>query len=312
MKTEYQTYWSRLMFLSLPSSTSERATKLEDVFTSFPISAIQNRNNSSALSISHLLTALGHYWVGISLPTVEVRFEHLTIEADCYIGDRALPTLANALRNTAEAVLGLVGIRLAETTKLTILKDASGIIKPSRFFKQLLVVFLIQQMAAGLFRVVAGVSRTYTVANTGGSLSVLLIFLLGGFILPRGEMTIRRMSSRSNANGLSRNEDSSLEAAHGLAPKRGMVLPFTPLAMSFDTVNYFVDMPPVPNILGFIFGVLQMVLYLIYKYCSRVPEEQQKLPSIVKLETIRGVDKVHSVKIKKEMIKISTKKTILL
>ncbi|XP_076925705.1 ABC transporter G family member 36-like [Bidens hawaiensis] len=25
--------------------------------------------------------------VGITLPTVEVRFEHLTIEADCYIGD---------------------------------------------------------------------------------------------------------------------------------------------------------------------------------------------------------------------------------
>ncbi|KAF7135728.1 hypothetical protein RHSIM_Rhsim08G0227200 [Rhododendron simsii] len=70
--------------------------------------------------------------VGINLPTVEVRFEHLTIEADCYIGDRALPSLANAVRNTAESALGLVGIRLAKTTKLTILKDASGIIKPSR------------------------------------------------------------------------------------------------------------------------------------------------------------------------------------
>lgn len=255
----------------------------------------------------------------------------------------------------------------------------------SRFFKHLLVIFLIQQMAAGLFRVIAGVCRTNIVANTGGALSVLLVFLLGGFILPRDEipkwwqwgywvaplsygynaltvnemfaprwmnkrasdnvtslgvavlnnfdvfpernwfwigsaallgfivlynmlftlalmylnplgkpqaviskeaaremeadqeetmeaprlrtnrskkieslprslsaadannsreMTIRRMSSRSNANGLSRNEDSSLEAARGLAPKRGMVLPFTPLAMSFDTVNYFVDMPP--------------------------------------------------------------------
>ena len=43
---------------------------------------------------------------------------------------------------------------------------------------------------------------------------------------------------------MSRN-DSSLDAANGVAPKRGMILPFTPLAMSFDTVNYYVDMPPV-------------------------------------------------------------------
>ncbi|KAH7866893.1 hypothetical protein Vadar_026399 [Vaccinium darrowii] len=70
--------------------------------------------------------------VGIKLPTVEVRFEHLTVEADCYIGDRALPSLANTVRNMAETALGLVGIRLAERTKLTILKDASGIIRPSR------------------------------------------------------------------------------------------------------------------------------------------------------------------------------------
>nr|GLL23468.1 ABC transporter G family member 35 [Ipomoea trifida] len=70
--------------------------------------------------------------VGINLPTVEVRYEHLTVEADCYIGDRALPTLPNAMRNLFESILGIVGIRLAEKTKLTILKDASGIIKPSR------------------------------------------------------------------------------------------------------------------------------------------------------------------------------------
>jgi hypothetical protein len=55
-------------------------------------------------------------------------------------------------------------------------------------------------------------------------------------------MVIRRMSSQSNSNG---NADSTLEAANGVAPKRGMVLPFTPLAMSFDSVNYYVDMPAV-------------------------------------------------------------------
>ncbi|GFY97083.1 pleiotropic drug resistance 1 [Actinidia rufa] len=251
-----------------------------------------------------------------------------------------------------------------------------------RFFKQLLVVFLIQQTATGIFRLIAGVCRTMIIANTGGALTLLLVFLLGGFILPKDqipkwwqwgywvspmtycfnalavnemfaprwmnklasdnvtplgvvvlknfqvfpdrnwfwigtaalfgfavllnilftlalmylnplgkpqaiiskeaareieadlqetkeaprlrtnrskidslsqslsatdknntrEMTIRKMSSRSK-KGLARNEDSSLEVPHGVVPKRGMVLPFSPLAMSFDSVNYFVDMP---------------------------------------------------------------------
>ncbi|KAF5181401.1 Abc transporter g family member [Thalictrum thalictroides] len=70
--------------------------------------------------------------VGIQLPSVEVRFEYLTVEADCYIGNRALPTLLNTTRNIAETILGLFGIRLAKKKKLTILQNVSGIIKPSR------------------------------------------------------------------------------------------------------------------------------------------------------------------------------------
>ncbi|KAF8083300.1 hypothetical protein N665_0783s0010 [Sinapis alba] len=70
--------------------------------------------------------------VGIKLPTVEVRFEKLTIEADCHIGKRALPTLPNVALNIAERGLRLFGLNFAKTTKLTILKDASGIMKPSR------------------------------------------------------------------------------------------------------------------------------------------------------------------------------------
>lgn len=55
-------------------------------------------------------------------------------------------------------------------------------------------------------------------------------------------MVMRQMSSRTS---MSRRDGSSLGEARGVAPKRGMVLPFTPLAMSFDNVSYFVDMPPV-------------------------------------------------------------------
>lgn len=73
--------------------------------------------------------------VGIQLPTVEVRFEQLRVEADCHVGIRALPTLLNTSRNIFESALGLCGIRMTMRTKYTILKDVSGIIKPSRYCK---------------------------------------------------------------------------------------------------------------------------------------------------------------------------------
>lgn len=56
---------------------------------------------------------------------------------------------------------------------------------------------------------------------------------------------MQRMSSKSNSNRMNRNSSSLIEEANGVAPKKGMILPFSPLAMSFDTVNYYVDMPPV-------------------------------------------------------------------
>jgi hypothetical protein len=40
--------------------------------------------------------------VGIELPTIEVRYENLSVDADCFVGSRALPTLWNAARNFAE------------------------------------------------------------------------------------------------------------------------------------------------------------------------------------------------------------------
>nr|XP_043617466.1 ABC transporter G family member 29-like [Erigeron canadensis] len=70
--------------------------------------------------------------VGISLPTVEVRFQNLSIEADCHVGERALPTLTNTARNIAESLLASFGITFSEKAKLSIIKNASGIIKPAR------------------------------------------------------------------------------------------------------------------------------------------------------------------------------------
>ncbi|KAJ0964795.1 hypothetical protein J5N97_025933 [Dioscorea zingiberensis] len=236
----------------------------------------------------------------------------------------------------------------------------------SRFFKHMLLVFLIQQMALGLFRVIAAICRSMIISNTGGSLSLLIMFVLGGFIIPKAiipkwwiwgywasplsyaynalavnellaprwmnkfvqgpdgtikslgiavlenanvfpekkwywigagallgfailfnmlftlslmylnplgkpqaviseeatsemeankkepkesfinkqnEMTVLRSNAGANDSPKVLDKDLSMNAANGVAPKKGMVLPFTPLAMSFDEVNYFVDMP---------------------------------------------------------------------
>ncbi|KAK9022470.1 hypothetical protein V6N11_002730 [Hibiscus sabdariffa] len=70
--------------------------------------------------------------VGIEIPKIEVRFEHLSVEGDVYVGSRALPTLLNATLNVIESILGLVRLLPSKKRKIDILKDVSGIIKPSR------------------------------------------------------------------------------------------------------------------------------------------------------------------------------------
>ncbi|KAG8647082.1 hypothetical protein MANES_09G058632v8 [Manihot esculenta] len=71
-------------------------------------------------------------WVGIEIPTIEVRFEHLSVEGDVHVGSRALPTLLNATLNTIESILGLIRLAPSKKRKIQILQDISGIVKPSR------------------------------------------------------------------------------------------------------------------------------------------------------------------------------------
>ncbi|XP_022764631.1 pleiotropic drug resistance protein 2-like isoform X2 [Durio zibethinus] len=70
--------------------------------------------------------------VGIDVPKIEVRFEHLSIEGDAYLGTRALPTLLNVTLNTIEGVLGLIKLFPSKKRVVNILRDVSGIVKPSR------------------------------------------------------------------------------------------------------------------------------------------------------------------------------------
>lgn len=70
--------------------------------------------------------------VGIDIPKVEVRYEHLSVDGDAYVGSRALPTLLNATLNVIEGIFEKVKIIPSKKKSIKILHDVSGIIKPSR------------------------------------------------------------------------------------------------------------------------------------------------------------------------------------
>ncbi|KAK9861391.1 hypothetical protein WJX84_002559, partial [Apatococcus fuscideae] len=56
----------------------------------------------------------------------EVRFENLSIEADVYVGNRAMPTIPNSFRNLAEQGLQLLRLKKSEKRRFTILENVSG------------------------------------------------------------------------------------------------------------------------------------------------------------------------------------------
>ncbi|KAK7261880.1 hypothetical protein RIF29_28203 [Crotalaria pallida] len=70
--------------------------------------------------------------VGLDIPTIEVRYEHLKIEAEAFVGSRALPSFINSFSNVIEGFLNFLHIVPTKKKHVTILKDVSGIIKPRR------------------------------------------------------------------------------------------------------------------------------------------------------------------------------------
>ncbi|KAF8035907.1 hypothetical protein BT93_C1817 [Corymbia citriodora subsp. variegata] len=70
--------------------------------------------------------------VGLDIPTIEVRFEHVNVKAEAYVGGRALPTIFNFTVNILEGFLNTFHILPSRKKPLPILNDVSGIIKPRR------------------------------------------------------------------------------------------------------------------------------------------------------------------------------------
>ncbi|XP_052198419.1 ABC transporter G family member 39-like [Diospyros lotus] len=65
----------------------------------------------------------------LDMPTIEVRFRNLNVDAQVYLGRRGLPTVPNSLLNFLE---GYLHILPTKKRRFSILHDANGIIKPGR------------------------------------------------------------------------------------------------------------------------------------------------------------------------------------
>ncbi|KAG8056459.1 hypothetical protein GUJ93_ZPchr0002g23355 [Zizania palustris] len=70
--------------------------------------------------------------VGVQLPTIEVRYENLNVEAEAYVGSRGLPTILNTYANVLEGLANALHITPNRKQKIPILHNVSGIIKPHR------------------------------------------------------------------------------------------------------------------------------------------------------------------------------------
>ncbi|GMJ09284.1 polar auxin transport inhibitor sensitive 1, PLEIOTROPIC DRUG RESISTANCE 9 [Hibiscus trionum] len=70
--------------------------------------------------------------VGLELSTIEVRFQNLSVEADCeVVQGKPIPTLWNTITGVFSALTKVSRCK-SQSYKIKILKDISGIIKPSR------------------------------------------------------------------------------------------------------------------------------------------------------------------------------------
>ncbi|KAK6945026.1 ABC-2 type transporter [Dillenia turbinata] len=137
-----------------------------------------------------LLLKLKHRFerVSIEQPTVEVRFENIIVDAEAYVGSRAIPTILNSCVNVIQDVLHGVHILPNKKETISILQDVSGILKPGRIFKHYIVLAFAGQLSYVFFRCVAVLSGSHVVSNiTTGPLLIWLI-TFSGFALSKSTM----------------------------------------------------------------------------------------------------------------------------
>ena len=63
-------------------------------------------------------------------PSAEVKFRTVNVSTTIEVGDRAVPTLLNAISGAVLNVLGRLKLVKPSTQRFTILKDINGMLKP--------------------------------------------------------------------------------------------------------------------------------------------------------------------------------------
>ncbi|XAR50472.1 hypothetical protein NMG60_11004809 [Bertholletia excelsa] len=96
-------------------------------------------NEAFLLKLRDRIDSHFHAWLlatspffGIDLPTIEVRFDHVNVEAEAYVGSRALPTFVTFFVNVLDGFLNHLHVLPSRKKHLSILQDVSGIIRPCR------------------------------------------------------------------------------------------------------------------------------------------------------------------------------------
>ncbi|CAN4094857.1 unnamed protein product [Withania somnifera] len=74
---------------------------------------------------------LGNQQIGLDLPSIEVRYEHLNIEVDAYTGSRALPTFTNFMTNLLEPCRMTLLLGPPGSGKSTLLLALAGKLDPA-------------------------------------------------------------------------------------------------------------------------------------------------------------------------------------
>ncbi|XP_050220397.1 pleiotropic drug resistance protein 3-like isoform X1 [Mercurialis annua] len=124
------------LFAEEPNASDAKAKRIVDVSTL----GAQERHMFMEKLIKHiehdnlrLLKKLRKriHKAGVQLPSVEVRYKNLSVEAECkVVRGRPLPTLWNTAKTMVSELFNLVCSK--QEAKISILKDVNGIIKPRR------------------------------------------------------------------------------------------------------------------------------------------------------------------------------------
>uniref|UniRef100_A0A0A0LTZ5 ABC transporter domain-containing protein n=1 Tax=Cucumis sativus TaxID=3659 RepID=A0A0A0LTZ5_CUCSA len=70
--------------------------------------------------------------VSLGLPTIEVRFQNLNVDAEAYLGTSASPTIFRYFLDLARSAANFIHLYSSQKQQFSILSDVSGIIKPGR------------------------------------------------------------------------------------------------------------------------------------------------------------------------------------